>query len=223
MGGPGAGKGTQAELLDEKIGSYYLETSKIIEANFMNAKEGDYIKVGGKKYFLLAEKKLWETGILCSPPLVSFLVKQKIHELAKEGRSILMAGSPRTLPEGKDQIPLLKKLFGAKNIKIVLIDISPEETIKRNSRRRICELMRHPILSTEKEFLKLKNCPLDGSKLVRRKGLDDVETIKVRLKEYKERTYPLMKYFSEQGLKVQKVNGEQSVQKVHEDILKAIN
>jgi len=223
MGGPGTGKGTQAELLDEKIGSYYLETSKIIEANVMDAEEGDYIKVGGKKYFLLAEKKLWETGILCSPPLVSFLVKQKIQELAKEGRSILMAGSPRTLPEGKDQIPLLKKLFGAKNIKIVLIDISPEETIKRNSRRRICELMRHPILSTEKEFLELKSCPLDGSKLVRRAGLDDIETIKVRLKEYKERTYPLMKYFGEQGLKVKKINGEQSVEKVHEDILKAIN
>jgi len=75
---------------------------------------------------------------------------------------------------------------------------------------------------SEKEFLELKSCPLDGSKLVRRAGLDDIETIKVRLKEYKERTYPLMKYFGEQGLKVKKINGEQSVEKVHYDILKAI-
>lgn len=223
IGGPGAGKGTQAELLDEKLGSYYLETSKIIEAKVMDAKEGDYIKVGGKKYSLLDEKKRWETGILCTPPLVSFWVKQKIKELAQEGRSILMAGSPRTLPEGKDQVPYLKKLFGAKNIKVVLIEISPEETIRRNSNRRICKLMRHPILSTEKSFLALKNCPLDGSKLLRRKGLDDIETIKVRLREYRERTLPLISYFKEDGLAVKKINGEQSVEKVHEDILRAIN
>lgn len=222
MGPPGSGKGTQAELLDEKLGSYYLETSKIIEANVMDAKKGDFIKAAGKKYYFLDQKKLWETGILCSPPFVSFLIKQKIRELVKENRSILMAGSPRTLPEGKDQIPLLKKLFGIKNIKVVLIEISPEETIKRNSHRRICELMRHPILSTEKQFVELEKCPLDGSKLVRREGLDDVETIKVRLREYRERTFPLFEYFEEEGLEVKKINGEQLVQKVHEDILKAI-
>ncbi len=222
FGSPGAGKGTQAELLADKFNLYYLETSKIIESNVMNAKDGDFVKVGPKKYYLLDEKKLWQTGILCSPPFVSFLVKQKISELAKEGRGILMAGSPRTLPEGKDQVPFLKKLFGAKNIRVVLIEITPQQTIWRNSNRRICELMRHPILSTEKEFLKLKYCPLDGSALLRRKGLDDPETIKVRLKEYRERTYPLIGYFKTQKLTVRKVNGEQSVEGVFQDILRAI-
>ena len=222
LGAPGAGKGTQAELLADRLNLYYLETSRIIEVNVMNAKKGEYIKVDGKKYYLLDEKKLWETGILCSPPLVSFLVKQKINELAKEGKGILMAGSPRTLPEGKDQTPFLKRLFGPKNIKVVLIEITPKQTLLRNSRRRICELMRHPILSTKKEFLGLNYCPLDGSKLIRRKGLDDPETIKVRLKEYKERTYPLIEYFKQQGLKIRKVNGEQSVEAVLKDILKAI-
>ncbi len=222
FGSPGAGKGTQAELLADKFNLYYLETSKIIESNVMNAKKGEYVKVGSKKYYLLDEKKLWQTGILCSPPFVSFLVKQKISELAKEGRGILMAGSPRTLPEGKDQVPFLKKLFGVKNIRVVLIEIPPQQTIWRNSNRRICELMRHPILSTEKEFLKLKYCPLDGSALLRRKGLDDPETIKVRLKEYRERTYPLIGYFKTQKLTVRKVNGEQSVEGVFQDILRAI-
>ena len=223
MGAPGAGKGTQAELLDEKLKSYYFETSKIIEANVMNAKKGDYEIVSKKKYDLIKERENWSSGILNTPELVAFWVKEKIKELAGEGRDIIFAGSPRTLYEGKEIIPFLKKLFGAKNIKIALIDISPEETIKRNSRRRICELMRHPILSTEKEFLGLKSCPLDGSKLVRRAGLDDIETIKVRLKEYKERTLPLVEYFESEGLAVKKINGEQSVEKVHEDILKAIN
>ena len=89
-----------------------------------------------------------------------------------------MTGSPRTLYEGKRIIPLLKKLYGTKNIKIILIKVSAEESIFRNSHRRICELMRHPILYT-KETIKLTRCPLDGSKLIRRKGLDDPETIKV--------------------------------------------
>jgi len=221
LGPPGSGKGTQAELLSDKFNLHSLETSKIIEAKTINAKKGDYLKVNDKKYFLLKEKKLWLTGILCSPPFVSFLIREKIRELAKEGKGIVMSGSPRTLPEGKDQVPLLKKLYGAKNIKVILLKLSPEQTIWRNSRRRICELMRHPILYT-KETAKLTRCPLDGSKLLRRKGLDDPETIKIRLKEYKERTFPLIKYFKEQGLKVKTINGEKSVDAVFKDVLKAI-
>ena len=63
---------------------------------------------------------------------------------------------------------------------------------------------------------------MDGSKLIKRKGLDDPEVIKIRLKEYKERTFPLMEYFREQGIEVNKINGEQTVVNAHKDILKAI-
>ena len=222
MGAPGSGKGTQAELVSDKFNSYYLETSKIIEAHVMQAGEKDYETVGGKKYPLAKERELWRGGILNTPEVVASWVKNKIKELSREGRGVVFAGSPRTLYEGKEVIPLLKKLYGTKNIKVILLEISPEQTIWRNSNRRLCELMRHPILSTGKEFLSLTHCPLDGSELVRRKGLDDPETIKVRLKEYKERTLPLVKYFKEQGLNVKKINGEQSVEAVHKDILKAI-
>lgn len=221
FGPPGAGKGTQAELLAKKENLYYLEASKIIEDNLVDIKKGDYVKVEGNKYYLAKEKRLWETGILCSPPFVTFLVRNKIKELARERKGIVMAGSPRTLYEGKNQIPLLKILYGEKNIKIVLIEISPEETIWRNSHRRICELMRHPILYN-KETARLKKCPLDGSELVRRKGLDDPKTIKVRLVEYKERTLPLVKYFRKEGLRVKKVNGEQSVGGVYMVIRKSL-
>ncbi len=222
FGPPGAGKGTQAELLSGKLNLYYLETSKLIEASVMQAKKGEFLKAGGKKYYLLNEKKLWETGILCSPPFVSHLVKNKIKKLFNEGRSILIAGSPRTLFEGKDQMPLLKKLYGANNIKIVLIRLTPQQTIWRNSHRRICGLMRHPIL-TAKETLKLKYCPLDGSRLARRRGLDDPATIKVRLREYKDRTLPLAAYFKQQGFRVRVVRGEKSPEAVFKMILSAID
>lgn len=222
LGQPGSGKGTQAELIAGKFNLYSLETSKLIETKVMNAKEGEYAEVNGQKYYFSHEKELWTQGILCSPPFVSWLVKTKLEELSKEGKGVVMSGSPRTLLEGQEIIPLLKKLYGEENIKIVLLELTPEQTIWRNSNRRICELMRHPILSTQKEFLSLTHCPLDGSKLLKREGLDDPETIKVRLKEYRERTYPLVDYFEKQGLKVNKINGEQSVEDVHKNVLIAI-
>jgi adenylate kinase len=221
MGAPGAGKGTQAELLAEKLNLYYLETSKILEEKFSRKTEKDFIEVGGKKYFLSKEKKLWESGALCSPPFVSYLIKEKIKELFNEGKNLILAGSPRTLYEGKEIIPLISKLYGSKNIKIILLTISAKETIFRNSHRRICELMRHPILYS-RETLKLKRCPLDGSKLVKRGKLDKPETIKVRLKEYAQRTFPLIDYFKKEGLKVIKINGSPAPATVFKNILKAI-
>lgn len=219
MGPPGSGKGTQAELLAEKLNLYYFETSKILEEEFKKG-SGKY-KIEGKEYSVLKEKKLWLGGKLCSPPFVTFLVQKKIKELFKEGKNLILSGSPRTLYEGERIVPLIKKLYGQKNIKIILLEISPEETIFRNSHRRICQLMRHPILWL-KENEKLKKCPLDGSRLLKRKGLDDPETIKVRLKEYKERTFPLIEYFKKENLKVIKVNGSPPPAIVFEIILRKL-
>ena len=159
---------------------------------------------------------------MCTPEVVSYWVKQKIKELYRQGKSIVMAGSPRTLFEAKDQLPILKRLFGLQNIKAVLIEISPQETIWRNSHRRICELVRHPILYTP-ETKKLKICPIDGSKLVKREGLDTPQTIKIRIKEYQERTFPVIEYIQQQGVKVNIVNGAQPVKDVFEDILKVLS
>lgn len=220
FGPPGAGKGTQAELLAEKFSLYYFETSKILEREFRNPSE-KIVEIEGEKFDVLNEKKLWEGGKLCSPAFVSYLVEKNIRELAEQGESLVLAGSPRTTYEGEKVVPLLKELYGRENIKVFLIDISPKETIFRNSHRRICELMRHPVLYN-KETEKLTICPLDGSKLVRREGLDDPETIKVRLEEYKKRTFPIVEIFEKEGIEVIKINGEQSVAAVFQDILKAI-
>ena len=220
FGPPGAGKGTQAELLSEKLSLYYFETSKILEKEFNNPSQ-EVVEIDNEKFKASNEKQLWLEGKLCSPPFVSYLVKENIKKLASEGENLILAGSPRTVYEGEKVIPLLKELYGEENIRVILIEIGPEETIFRNSHRRICELMRHPILYSE-ETKNLSICPLDGSKLVRREGLDDPETIKIRLKEYTDRTYPVIEIFKEQGIKVKKVNGEQSVADVFKEILSAI-
>lgn len=221
MGPPGSGKGTQAELLAERFNLEYIETSKVGEERIKKAKKGEYIEVEGKKYYFEDQKKLWLTGKLWDPPFVTRLMQEKIKELCKAGKNLVLAGSPRTLYEGEKLIPLLEKLYGKKNIEIFFLEISAKETIFRNSHRRICQLMRHPILWL-KENEKLKRCPLDGSKLLRRKGLDDPATIKVRLKEYKERTLPLIEYFKKRKLKVIRINGSPPPAIVFEDILKSL-
>jgi len=221
FGPPGAGKGTQAELLAEKFNLYYLETSKVGERRINLAQKGDYLIIDGKKYYFEDEKKLWLEGKLWSPEFITALIYEEIENLAKQDKNLLLAGSPRTVYEAKKLLPLIKKLYGKENIEVFLIEISPEETIFRNSHRRICELMRHPILYS-KETENLKNCPLDGSKLMRREGLDDPETIKIRLDEYKNRTVPIFEVFKREGIEIKKINGEQSVAAVFQDILKAL-
>ncbi len=220
LGPPGSGKGTQAELLAEKFNLFHLETSEIIEKNFAITKKDDFVKIGKKKYFILEEKKLRESGKWMSPPLIAFWVKNKIETLTQEGKEMVMSGSPKTLFEAEEVTPLLKKLYGNKNIKIILIEQRPEVSIWRNSKRRICQLMRHAILYT-KETAKLKTCPFDGSKLIFRED-STPKVIKSKLKEFKERTLPIINYFKKQGLKIEKINGEQSVANVFKDILKVL-
>ena len=221
FGAPGAGKGTQAELLAEKTGYYHFESSKVIEACFKNENPEKVFEIENEKFKVEDEKKRWESGLLNSPPFVVNLMVGKIKELAEEGKSIIFSGSPRTVYEAEREITFLKELYGIENIKFILLEIAAETTIFRNSHRRICELIRHSILfSSETE--RLTKCPLDGSDLIKREGLDDPETIKKRLEVFKEQTFPVIKIIEKYGLNLRKVNGEKSVSEVHRDIVAAI-
>jgi adenylate kinase len=211
FGPPGAGKGTQAGLLADNLGLYYLETSKLLEREFKKPTSKN-----------IEEKKLWLQGKLNSPPFVTELIKKIIKKLADQGENLILAGSPRTVYEAEKVVPFLKKLYKKENIKAFLIDVGSEETIFRNSNRKICELMRHPILYS-KETENLENCPLDGSKLIKRKGLDDPETIRVRLEEYKNRTVPVFDIFKKEGIEINKINGERPVVDVFSDILNCLD
>ena len=227
FGPPGAGKGTQSELIAEKMGLYLFETSKILEREFKKAEKlpedspQRVVNTGEEKFDLLSEYKLWKSGELNSPPFVTYLVRREITRLADEGENIILSGSPRTMYEAENLMPLLEELYGKENIKIGMLEISAEVTIFRNTHRKICELMRHSILFNE-ETQKLHLCPLDGSKLVTRKDLDDPETIKIRLDQYKQRTLPLFDYFKSKEYKVEKINGEMSVADVHAEVLKIL-
>jgi len=220
FGPPGAGKGTQSELLSDKLGSYMFETSGIIGRKIAEAKPGSFVEVDGEKYYFETEDKMAKSGKLWDPPFVVYFVRERIHELFAEGESIIFSGSPRTIYEVEKITPLLEQLYKKENIKIILLEIKPEATIYRNAHRKVCELMRHSILFSE-ETKDLTVCPLDGSALSRRKD-DDAEAVKIRIKEYAERTLPMVEYFEKNNFKVNRINGEQSVADTFKDILNAI-
>ncbi len=221
FGQPGAGKGVQAELLSEKLGYYHFESSNIIESCFKKESPEKVFNIDGQDFKVGDEIKKWDAGELNSPPFVVQLMVEKIKDLEKDDKSIIFSGSPRTVYEAEKEIPLLKNLYGVENLTFFLLEITPETTIFRNSHRKICELMRHSILFS-KETENLTLCPLDGSKIIRRKNLDDPETIKNRLKVFTEQTFPVIEFVKKSGIRIHTINGENPPAQVHADILKIV-
>ena len=212
IGPPGSGKGTQAELLAEKFGLFHLESSKVIEEKLKNIDPDDWI--------LQREQHLWESGQLNTPETVLKWIQEKIREIAGKGQGIVFSGSPRTILEAEGEMPILEELYGKDSIKVFNIELSEYESIKRNSKRRICKGSRHPIPNFP-EFENITKCPKDGSEIITR-VLDNPETIKVRYGEYLNRTFPVIDILEYKGYKITKIKGDQPIEKVYNDIVNYI-
>ena len=217
FGPPGSGKGTQADLLATRLGFFHVDSSKALEEWFRNVDDEEAIEVDGQKYYALDERKLWEGGILMSPPVVAHIMQEKIRQVHSAAKDIVTSGSLRTLYEATHLYPILEELYGKENIMAFFLKLDEEQSIYRNSHRRICELVRHSILWSE-ETEKLLHCPLDGSTLVKRENLDDEETIKIRLREYAERTEPVFAYLEKNEISLKEIDGNRPVAPVFQDI-----
>ncbi|MBI2644100.1 MAG: nucleoside monophosphate kinase [Candidatus Wildermuthbacteria bacterium] len=221
FGAPGAGKGTQTLLIAEQHQLVRIEMSKLLGQKFRNAKEGEYIEIEGKRYVIAEQDERQRKGFLCEAPFVSFLVQKKIQEVYQMGESIVLDGFPRSVEQIEFVFPFLLEKFGKEHIVVLYLDLEEQESIRRNTQRKMCELMRHPILShPETEGLTI--CPLDGSRLIKRVD-DNVEAMKVRFQEFRNQTLPLIPYLKKNGIPVHTVRAEQSVAEVFLDISKILN
>lgn len=218
IGPPGSGKGMQANLLAERFGLYNFETSKIGESAIALAKEGQHLLIKGKRYYFDQEKKRFQSGKLWSVPFIDHLVFRKIKELASRQKGIVFQGTPRTIEEAKAVMPLLVRLYEKEKVLVFLLELGLKHSVWRNSHRRICELLRHPLVYN-KETAGLTLCPLDGSRL-RRRSLDRPEIIKKRFLIYEKETLPMIDFLEERGFLAQRIDGQQSVAKVFETIVK---
>lgn len=212
IGPPGSGKGTQADLLAEKFGLVHFETSKVLDLKLNNADPNDEV--------LIHEKKIRAAGELNSPELVVKWALEEITKLAERNLGLVFSGSPRTLYEAEHEMPVIEGLYDKNNIKIIHLNLTKEESVKRNSSRRICKADRHSIPDFPM-FKDLKTCPKDGSELITQ-NFDTPETIGIRYEVYLRRTQPILSFLQEKGHNVIEIEGEQDIDKVFSDILKGL-
>lgn len=213
VGPPGAGKGTQADLLAEDFGFYHFETSKIIEEKFTTGDANDPVIKDAKEAFA--------TGKLVEPKYVAAWVLEKIRTLASQKMSIVFSGSFRTEFEATEEIPVMEEIYGKENIHVFLINVSEDESVKRNSARRICKANRHPIPNFP-EFAGITACPKDGSEIQTR-TLDTPDVIRVRYKTYLDQTEPVLDIFKKAGYEFITIDGEQGIREVHNDIVVGVH
>ena len=199
-GPPGAGKDTQARRVSFITKAYIISSSKLIEEKIFNPElQSDPI--------IQREKNNYESGALCTPEWITEIINSKVKELYNEQTSLIFTGSPRTLYEVENEIPYWESLYGKENIFVIVINLSENSSVFRNSHRRICEQCGYPVIhSWETEMWKF--CPLCGGKIVKRGVLDDAETIKIRFKEYLERTKPVIDYFKNRNYQIIEIDSE---------------
>lgn len=212
IGPIGSGKGTQAELLVDDFSVVHCETSKLIEDRFANADEHDPV--------MMREKENFRTGKLVNPEIVLRWVIERITEIHAEGKGIVFSASPRTVPEVLAELPVLESLYGRENILTISIALSEDESVRRNSKRRICTAHRHPIPNFP-QFEGISVCPWDGSP-VKTRILDTPDVIRVRYRVFKEETAPVLDTLRDKEYPILTINGEQSIRDVHRAILNAL-
>jgi len=210
LGPAGSGKGTQARLLQEKFDLAYIGGGNLVRAR---QKINDFT---GKKLLVVS----WKKGELVPTFLISELWTKRFEALKKKKlKGFVLDGNPRKLLEAELIDEALNWYEWDKNLKILLIHISKKESIWRLTKRRTCRDCGRLIPYIGK-FRSLKKCDKCGGKLYVRKD-ENPKAMKKRLQEFEEETKPMINYYRRQK-KLIKINGEQSIENVFKDIVKAI-
>ncbi|MEK7193731.1 MAG: nucleoside monophosphate kinase [Patescibacteria group bacterium] len=210
-GPPGGGKGTQANLLATQLQLIHFETGKFCEQVVHDPKRQ-------KEKIIRRERKLFDAGILMTPSFVLREVARRTKEIAKVGWGVVYSGSPRTIYEAEGLVPILEKLYGKKNIFVFGLKVKAADSMKRNSNRMLCSICRAPLLTAYYPSKNPKHCPVCAGPLYKR-TLDKPEVIKVRLKEYEERTFPIFAFMRKRGYRIVSFEGNlppyRIFQKIH--------
>ena len=211
IGPPGSGKDTQALRLEEEYGMAQVPSSKIIRAKFAENPDDPVIQ---------QEKVKFDTGLLNTPVLVAEWIMEFVRPLAAKGQGLVFSGSPRTPHEAEVEFPELLKLYGERNVRVILVLLSEGDARSRIAVRRFCKANKHPIPNTP-EFAKLTTCPKDGSPLERR-ALDDASLQDTRFKEYQQLTEPCLKIAEKFGVRIFPIDGRKPIEEIHHDIVDII-
>ena len=203
LGAPGAGKGTQAEIICQQKNIPTISTGNILREALKNGTE-----MG------LKAKSYMESGQLVPDDILIGIIKDRIQEPdCKNG--FILDGFPRTIPQAE-----ALDTMGAGIDAVLDIEVPDEDIVTRMSGRRVCEKCGssyHVLYKQPKVEGKCDNC--DGT-LVQRKD-DHPDTVKERLEVYHSQTEPLKEFYSKQG-KLLVVHGQEKVEDTTRLVLEAL-
>lgn len=204
LGAPGAGKGTQAEVISNTLNIPQISTGNILRAAVKNGTECG-----------LKAKSFMDAGALVPDEVVIGILKDRIAEDdCKNG--YILDGFPRTVPQAE-----ALEAMGINIDKVISIEVADETIQGRLSGRRVCDkcgASYHIEFNPPKVEGKCDKC--DGN-AVQRKD-DAPETVIERLRTYHEQTAPLAAFYDERG-KLERVQGQDEVKETSALVLKAVN
>lgn len=203
LGAPGAGKGTQAEVISAKLGIPSISTGNIIREALKNGTE-----MG------LKAKAFIEAGKLVPDDVVIGIIKER---LAGDdcGGGFILDGFPRTIPQAQALDDM-----GIVIDRVVDIDVPDETVIERMSGRRVCKACGASYHITNKPSAKEGVCDTCQGELIIRKD-DAPDTVKDRLNVYHEQTEPLKSFYAGNG-KLRTVDGTAPITEISAAIIGAL-
>lgn len=203
LGPPGAGKGTQAERLQEDFALAHISTGDMLRAQVAAGTE-----LGRRA------QEYMSAGELVPDEVILGMIGDRISEQdAREG--FLLDGFPRNASQA-DSLGATLRQSDRRLTAVLLIEVSDEEVVRRLSGRRVCTKSGH-VYHVEFDPPKRQGiCDQDGSRLIQRDD-DKEETIRRRLEVYARQTSPLIDYYEEAGL-LRRFDGTRTPEEVHDHI-----
>ncbi len=208
LGPPGAGKGTQAKQLAQKLGLPHISTGDILRQNVAGA------TVLGKE-----AKDYMNKGLLVPDELVTKMLSERLSQPdVKKG--FILDGYPRNLNQAK----VLGGILQEKHMNLDLVfdlDCSEVVIIQRLSGRLVCRKCGANFHKTNMQPRQEGVCDNCKGELYQRAD-DNVETIKKRLLVYKDEVAALIQYYQQQGL-LQKVKADDQAEIVLEEMIRLVS
>ncbi len=204
LGPPGAGKGTQADKLAERLGIPKIATGDVLRAAL-----GDGTPRG------LEAKSYMDRGDLV-PDSVILGILRDVMTSPTARKGAILDGAVRTVPQAEGLAIMLAEV-GRKVDKVLLFDVADDELVKRLSGRTVCERCQTPHKGREPGTI----CEKCGGKLVRRKD-DEPAAIRNRLDVYRRQTEPLIGWYDDHTMKVARVDADGPVDVVTSRALEAL-
>jgi adenylate kinase len=207
MGGPGAGKGTQASLLNDQLELPLVASGDLFRKNMQKR-----TKLGR------VAKSFIDAGELVPDEVTVGMVKERLSRAdCKDGA--LLDGFPRTIRQAEALDEIMAEM-GAVISLVPYIHVDGEVLLRRLSGRWTCKECGHNYHVIFKPPQVPGICDYDGSPLYQRED-DTIETQRRRIVVYFEQTTPLLDYYRKRNLLIE-VDGRQSIEEVNRDLLSAI-